>query len=386
MRGRRAFIEDEDNRAKFAPGVRVLREASWRASRGFQNRKMRHHFGWEDEALVETVLSGDWRCQFNGSQHYLEEEDGYDDDDLLYNRCGEKRRDPKRKYGRPLRNQSDDDDELQAYPGRNFYDDGWDFCALEEEVLKENDSKGVLVQDSSLTMRNNDGGVISRPSTYVLNISDFPKSTTRAHAKHGNSRKLLSWRRIEGEEDRLDEILNFLRDLLMKQKRKYKGYSKNNAVSRNPERSFALHLRKCDRHATGLLSRERFEDCLARFGLLKLLNSAEIDMIADSFATSQDNSSDDILYRRFLRHLFSNKDQAVRSNLDYRTESDDSSSNEDGHHIEPGRHASKGSTMISGSWRGVPFQSRCAVRMNCAPVHGPNGYSDNVKWSSNAGR
>ena len=41
---------------------------------------MKHHFGWEDAAKTEKILSnGNWRADFNGTQYYLDEEDGYDD-------------------------------------------------------------------------------------------------------------------------------------------------------------------------------------------------------------------------------------------------------------------------------------------------------------------
>ena len=148
----------------------------------------------------------------------MDEEDGYDADNTLFNRYGEKPGHRKSKNDRAGRYNKVDEDELQAFEGRNFYDDGWEYCALDEEVLKEDDSHGVLVQDNSLieakqSNRKSRHKVMRQPSTYILNISDMPKIKSSSRQDDVIIRKLLSWLQVRGEDDRLDEVLTFLREL-----------------------------------------------------------------------------------------------------------------------------------------------------------------------------
>ena len=173
--------------------------------------------------------------------------------------------------------------------------------------------------------------------------------------------------------------MTFLRDLLVrKMHADIDGDGEDDSLGMHSRRLFALHLRKCDRYRTGLLPRARFEDCLNRFGLLELLNSAEVDLICDAFASNESVSGDDIQYNRFLRHLLKKKKKKNRKHLD--DSSDGSENRHGGEYMGRFREVQADSTMIAGSWRGVPFSSRFVVRSNTAPVHGNEGFSDNVSW------
>ena len=179
--------------------------------------------------------------------------------------------------------------------------------------------------------------------------------------------------------------MSFLRELLVARKHAdIDGDGQDDRLGKNARRLFALHMRKCDRARTGLLPRARFEDCLDRFGLLELLNSAEVDMICDEFVSAEADGSaggDGIQYRRFIRHLLKNKKK--KKAIQDRDNSDDDNNNNDGGNdaaMDRFNRLRAGSTMIAGSWRGVPYQSRFVVRSNCHPVHGEEGQSENMQW------
>ena len=378
MHRRRAFYEDVDAGAAYAGGVRVIAEI--RPGRK-KMKKVRHHFGWEDEAAVERVLSGDWR-RYNGGQFYRDENDGYSEDVLYHVRGGPRELEDDRRRG----GFTAETDELRAYEGRNFYDDGWEFCALEEETLRENERDGVLRQDVMLIERNAElrrrgHTFVPRPSTHVMALATMPSDhkddDTKTTRKH-----MLNWREVRGEEDRVDEVMSFLRELLDTRKHAdIDGDGLDDHLGENVRRLFALHMRKCDRAKTGLISRARFEDCLERFGLLELLNSAEVDMICDEFVSAEADSSeggDDVQYRRFLRYLLKNKRRRRKKkrgiqDTDYTYNDRD----DDLNRLDASR---SGSTMIKGSWRGIPYQSRFVVRSNCHRVHGEEGQSENLQW------
>ena len=69
---------------------------------------LRHHFGWEDAAAVEaTISNGDWRQDFNGTQYYLDEDDGYETfNDYQRNRY------KKRQSSKRERTTEEDDDDF----------------------------------------------------------------------------------------------------------------------------------------------------------------------------------------------------------------------------------------------------------------------------------
>eukprot|EP00946_MAST-07B_sp_MAST-7B-sp1_P001291 g1291.t1 len=372
---RQAYYEDVSDAAQaFAPGIRILREAAWRNKK--KRKKVRHHFGWEDQAAVEQVLSSDWRARYNGSQFYLDENDGYDGDILYGKRGGQKARRRRTRY--------EENDDLKAYDGKNIYDDGWEYCAVDEETLQESSRGGVLTQDNILIERNREirhhsHAVVAKPVTHVLALTTTPDHED----KYGNVVKkgstFFNWREVRGEEDRLGEVMGFLRDLLVqKMHADIDGDGEDDNLGMQSRRLFALHLRKCDRYGTGLLPRARFEDCLNRFGLLELLNLAEVDLICDAFASNKSASGDDIQYNSFLRHLLKKKRRRRSKHLG--DSSENSENMHEGKSVGHSGEVQAGSTMIAGSWRGVPFSSRFVVQSNTAPVHGDEGFSDNISW------
>eukprot|EP00946_MAST-07B_sp_MAST-7B-sp1_P002058 g2058.t1 len=333
---RQAYYNDASDMAHaFAPGIRILREATWRNEK--KRKKVRHHFGWEDQAEVEQVLSNDWRARYNGSQFYLDENDGYDEDVLYGKRGGQKARRRQTRY--------EENDDLKAYDGQNIYDDGWEYCAVEEETLQENSSGGVLRQDNDLIEMNQDTrrrghAVVAKPATHVLALTTIPDREDKDGNVVKEASTFFSWREVQGEEDRLREVMTFLRDLLVRK----------------------MHA---DIDGDG-------ED-----DSLELLNSAEVDLICDAFASNESVSGDDIQYNRFLRHLLKKK-KKNRKHLD--DSSYGSENRHGGEYMGHFREVQADSTMIAGSWRGVPFSSRFVVRSNTAPVHGNEGFSDNVSW------
>ena len=250
-------------------------------------------FGWEDAAAAETIISGNWRADYNGSQHYLHEDDGLEYFTEWKNNKYKRKHHDEGKF---------EDDDLVAMDGWNLYDQGWDDCKLKEQTLKES-FDGKMTQDNLAQQQHPNTIIPVRVSTHVL--------------ASASDTQMLHWKKIDNEEEHIDELTEYLCELLRE---------KNVEV-----RTLAKKFERLDRRNTGVLERHKFESVLQTTGLLNLLSVRENEDLMDRYATSEYVT---IKYRAFIRSLTNPKETA----------------------------SSK--TIIAGRWNSDQYQARIVVRCN----------------------
>jgi hypothetical protein len=282
-------------------------------------KKMRHHFGWEDAATTEEILSnGSWRADYNGTQYYLDEEDGH-----------EHFRHWKRNV---YKREHDDSQDLTPQDGWNMYDRGWDDCALKEEQLHES-WDGIMCQDELAKSRRNSVVPLQKPvqCTHVLAIT----SKQGKHTKDKSVGEMLHWQKVETEDENITELMEYIREIL----RENREPTSEQKRYRRPDLALAKRLERLDRYNTGVLERHQFESALTMFGLLDLLSVSEMEDLFDRFATKRYAT---IKYRAFIRLL----------NLP-----------DDKKHDKKQR----GKTFITGRWRDDSYQARVVISCNKSP-------------------
>ena len=281
-------------------------------TRGNINIQMKHHFGWEDAAKTEKILSnGNWRADFNGTQYYLDEEDGYDDF-----------RDwPRNKYKSKRRRNERHVDNLTPVDGWNMYDRGWSKCVIKEECLRESWDGQMCQDDLALQQRMKRGSATIHPrtSTHVLSVSSTAGTNDSDQGEGEEEQQTMHWKEITRKSDQISELMEFIRELL-------RGREESKL-----DLALAKRMERVDRRGEGVLERHQFEGVLDSFELLDLLSRHEMDDLFDHFS---DKISLKLKYRSFVRSLLKNKVHT------------------------------KAGTLVRGSWRDDKYTARIVVSCN----------------------
>ena len=321
---------------------------------------MRHHFGWEDAAAVEATLSnGDWRQDFNGTQYYLDEDDGYETfNDYQRNRY-KKRQSSKRERT------TEEDDDFLATEGWNIYDRDWDQCKLKEERLQESWDGKMCQDDIALKQRFQKSSISVEPkhTTHVLSLSVYDHKTNTStpaslpsepkeeeqeeeqqQQQQEQQQHMLHWQKVETDTEQIDELMSFIRDLLLANRTKEQP---------NPTRQLGKRLEKLDRRNHGLLKRHLFESVLDSFQLLDLLSTQEMNELLDRYATADYTC---IKYRTFVRKLLKKRKKKKRK----RNKKQKNQENSNDRDAVGNREKS----LIQGRWRDDMYKARIVIRCN----------------------
>ena len=295
---------------------------------------MRHHFGWEDFSATEAIISnGDWRQDFNGSQYYLDEDDGY-----------ERFHDwPRNKYKRAHSYGGKKVEyDLKPTDGWNVYDRGWENCELIEQELKESWDGKMCTSTQNFSSSQL---IHPLPSTHVLTLSVYEEQQEQEQEQNQRKERvktILHWQKINTEREQIDELIEFIRDLLI---------SHTTETQPSPIISLVKKLEKLDRRRNGTIKRHAFESALDSFHLLDLLSVHEMEELFDRYATS---NYEEIKYRAFARSLLKKR----RKKKKKKKSNDSEESNN--------RNINKNNrkTLIQGFWREEPYKARVIVSSN----------------------